>query len=335
MKLSLPQKQTLYHELGQFLRSGIPLPEAVEALAPEVGRGPVRQVLERLLAMFLQGESVPGAFAQLRPAVGEMEVALIGASNNSGRLEQAFSYLDGYFGTLIDMRSQVFKQLLWPLVQLHIGILLMTGVGQFATTQTFDAQSYLTQCAKLFGVLYGTVLVLWVVVDAFLGAARRSTVADSFLNALPLVGKVLRNLALARFCAVYEMQLQAGINLVDGLRAAADSSNSARLRNAIEQAQPRILQGASLSAALGTNTVFPAALRRSFRIGEDTGSLDEDLRRWADYYQTAAVGALRSLGAWLGRIINLLVVVYVGYLIVQTYSAIFTSTYGKILDSEP
>ena len=203
---------------------------------------------------------------------------------------------------------------------------------QFAVSGTFNTAAYLAECCKLLGVLYGVGLVLWIVGDTLAASARVSVPADNLLNSIPLLGKVRRNLALARFCAVYEMQLQAGINLIDGLKAAADASNSARLKAPIERALPGVLEGKSLSVALGDANAFPAALRRSFRVGENTGSLDEDLRRWAGYHQQAAIDALKSLGNWLGRVISLLVLVYIGYLIVETYSSILNGTYSKALD---
>ena len=109
------QKQTFYHELQQFLTSGIPLPQAVEALMPET-RGDVRRVLAQLLKLFLAGESVPGAFASLRPTVSSLEISLIEASSNTGRLEQSFVYLSNYFGALETVRAKVVKGLIWPAV---------------------------------------------------------------------------------------------------------------------------------------------------------------------------------------------------------------------------
>lgn len=325
VKLSLPQKQSLYHELGQFLRSGIPLPQAVEALAPETGQGPVRKFLERMQPLLLRGESIPGTFAQLRPAVGDMEVALIDASNSSGRLEQAFAYLSGYFGALESVRAGIVKRLMWPLIQLHIGVLLMTAVQQFVANKgVFDLPSYLAECAKLLGVLYGAILILWLLCDALVSLGRTSASTDTLLGSLPILGRLRRNMALTRFCAVYEMQLQAGINAMDGLRSAADASGSARIRAAIQRIIPKVRDGSSVSAALGQASAFPAALLRTFRIGEDTGSLDEDLRRWADYYHKAALSALEAFGTWLARVTSVVVLGYVGYLIIVTFQSVLS-----------
>ena len=119
---------------------------------------------------------------------------------------------------------------------------------------------------------------------------------------------------------------------MDGLTSAADASGSARIRAAIRRIIPQVRQGSSVSAALGQASAFPAALLRTFRIGEDTGSLDEDLRRWADYYHKAALSALESFGNWLAKVTSIVVLGYVGYLIVTTYQAVLNGTYGKLLE---
>ena len=329
MKLNLREKQSLYHELRQFLSSGIPLPQAVEALEAET-RGDVRRVLGRLRELFLSGSSVPDAFAKLQPTLGDLEVSLIAASSNSGRLEQAFIYLSNYFGTLESVRASVVKQATWPLIQLHIGIVVLNAVALFIGGN-FDLGTYLVQTGEALGILYAVGAGLWLLSAYLLRQSRTDVFTDRMLGWLPIVGNLRRNLALSRFCATYEMQLQAAINIMDGLHAAADASQSARIRAAIEDVLPQVRGGAPVGASLTGSPAFPSALLRALRLGEETGSLDADLRKWADYYQTRAVTSLESAGTWLTRIGNLGILVYLGYRIIITYNEILGG-YEKVMN---
>ena len=144
---------------------------------------------------------------------------------------------------------------------------------------------------------------------------RSDATIDWVLGRLPLAGKLRRNLALSRFYATYEMQLQAGINVFDSLRAAADASQSARIESFIATVLPRIRGGDSFGSALTGKGVLPSALQRAVRLGEETGSLDENLRRWADYYQKAAVSALDAAGTWIPRFFYFLIAGYLIYCI--------------------
>ena len=320
VKLDLLQKQTLYHELGQFMRSGIPLPQAVEALAQDTRRGPLRQVLEQLTRLFLGGQSVPAAFAQLQPAFGSLEMALVEAANSSGRLEQAFVYLSNYFGSLYTVRSGIIRRAAWPVIQLHLGILVFAGAGQLLAAHTINPALFVWQCGGAFAALYLGVGLLWLGCVFLLRTARTNTGLDRFLSYIPLVGRLRRNMALSRFCAAYEMQIQAAINVMDGLKAAAEASQSARIRAAVAGMIPKIRAGSALGPLFAGQPVFPNALQRAVRVGEETGSLDQDLHRWADYYQNASVQAMEALGTWVPRIIFLLIAVYLGYQIVLFYS---------------
>ena len=313
MKLSLNQKQTFYRELEQFVRSGIPLPQAVEALVPETSGG-VRSVLKQLLAMFLKGRSVPDAFAALQPTVGTLEVSMIEASSNTGRLEQAFTYLANYFGALETLRAGIVKRTIWPAIQLHFGVLIANVVPLITGGMT-PAQ-YFVRCALTLGAFYLAGLVVWIFIAVVLRLARASAGLDRALGMIPLVGKLRRFLALSRFCATYEMQLQAGINVMDSVRSAGDASQSARIQATVAGFLPAMRGGASLGSLITGKSAFPAALQRAIRLGEESGSLDEDLKRWAGYYQKTAVDSLETLGTWISRFIYAVVAGYFIYSII-------------------
>ena len=158
--------------------------------------------------------------------------------------------------------------------------------------------------------------MIWILVAIVLEMAAASAALDRTLGLIPLLGKLRRYLALSRFCATYEMQLQAGINALDSLQAAGDASQSAAIRAAVARILPKMRGGVSLGSLITGESVFPSALQRSVRLGEESGSLDEDLVRWADYYQKNAVASLEALGTWISRFIYLVVAAYFIYSII-------------------
>ena len=225
MKLSLSQKETFYRELEQFMRSGIPLPQAVEALVPETGGG-VRRVLKALLALLLKGQSIGDSFGALQPTFGTLEISIIQASANTGRLDQAFTYLSNYFGALEMLRAGVVRRTIWPVVQLHFGVFVINIGSYFLGGLT--AEGYLLRCFGTLAVFYAAGLLAWALIAFLMRVARVNPVLDRALGMIPLLGKLRRYLALSRFCATYEMQLQAAINVVDAVRAASAASQRSR-----------------------------------------------------------------------------------------------------------
>ena len=332
MKLSLNEKQTFYHELGRFAQSGMTMPQAAESLAADSG-GSLRRAFDRLSKLFLGGESVSGAFARLQPAIGSMEVALIEASDRSGRLDQAFQYLSSYFGTLDTVRAGIIKRALWPVIQLHLGVVMLNFASGFVEGTVggggFSINRFVVQCVSTLGLFY--VLIAALVGGGILltRTARTSVAVDRTLSLLPMIGKLRRNLALTRFCAAYEMQLSAGVNVMDSVSAAGEASQSARVRAEVARMVPQMMAGVSIGTLVVGSRVFPAAFQRSVRTGEATGTLDADLRRWAEYYQKAAIDSLEAAGAWLSRAVSLGILVYLGYKIVVTYSTVIGATYNQ------
>lgn len=318
MRLSLREKGSVYHELGQFLRAGTGFSQALDSLLAETPRGSVREFFERLRTAARRGDTVPEAFAHARPAVGEMELAVIEAASRGGRLDAAFTYLTGYFENLERVRGELMRGASWPLVQLHLGVLV--PALPILLTPGGGTAAYVQQTSGFLLVLYAAAMVLWGVGTAWARGAARLPAAEAALRGTPLFGRLQANLALSRFCSAYEMGLAAGVNVPESLRAAARASRSAGIGRAVEAALPGVRAGEQVGPLLAASGAFPKALLRSMRMGEETGRLDEELRRQADFYGQAAVASLQALGRWLPKVIYGVVGAFLAYQIIRLFS---------------
>lgn len=327
MSLSLREKQSVYYELGQFLRAGVAPVQALESLLWETpARGGVRRFFQGLSAALQRGDTLPEAFAATRPAVGEMELAVVTAAGQGGRLDAAFSYLAGYFGNLDRLGRELRKGMTWPLFQLHFGIFVLGLPTLF--TPGGGPGVYLRQTVGFLLAFYAVVALLWAGGAAWVRAAVRSTAADRALRGVPLFGALRRNTALGRFCAAYEIGLSAGVNVADTLLGAGRASGSATLHHAVRQVLPRVRAGEQVGALLAGTGVFPRELLRAVRLGEDTGRLDEELRRATGDYEAAALGNLHALGKWLPKLIYLAVAGFLAVQIVKVFQG-----YVNVLDT--
>lgn len=315
MSLSLRDKQSLYHSLGQLVRSGIPFPAALDNLA-RTTRGGMRRVIRRLKDGVGGGLTVGEAFARQRPAVGEMEVGVIAAVERAGKLERGLAQLSNYFGALAQARAGIVKKCAYPAFVLHLGVFVFglktllfgAGLGPFLR-ETFG----------LLGLLYAVAIVIALVVPLLRSAGSASALSDSLLRMLPLVGGIRRALSTARFCATYEMQLDAGINVIDALQAAQRASQSGLIRAAVARALPEVRGGAQVGGLLAVGGAFPEAMIRGFCVGEETGELDAELKRLAAEYQEEGLARIDTLAEWLPRLLYIAVLIYVGYGVVTWY----------------
>jgi type II secretory pathway component PulF len=184
--------------------------------------------------------------------------------------------------------------------------------------------AYLKQTFGVLILVYGIVLVIALLVPLLRDAGAKSALLDRLLRRLPLVGRIREALSTARFCATYEMQLNAGINVIDGLEAAQRASRSGLIRAAVEHAIPELRGGAQVGGLLAVSGAFPEPMIRSFCVGEQTGELDQELQRMAREYQTEGLARLETLAEWLPRFFYIAILLYLGYGIITWYQEYLT-----------
>jgi type II secretory pathway component PulF len=325
VKLSLREKQTFYRELARMLRSGRAFGNAVEMLAQDT-RGSLRKFLQQLQTIAVRGDSVADAFAKLRPPVNDMELSILAASEHSGRLDRGCEQLAAYFGAMERARAVVLRRSLYPLFLLHFGIFtvalpkLFTGGG---------AADYFKQTIGTLVAIYLGGAVIGFIGFEILRMGRTVGAVDRFLRMVPVFRKIHLGFATARFCATYDAQLDAGVNVLDAFERAAQASGSALILKTARDRLPDLRAGAEVSSVLGS--AFPREMSRAFRLAEGAGDLDEELKRLAEDYEQRAFRNVETLSEWLPKIIYCLVAIYLGYQIVSFYSGM-VSGYEKILE---
>jgi len=329
VKLSLRQKADFYRELGQLVRSGTAFPNAIKILLNDT-RGPVRKLLVRLQGAVEQGKSVGEAFAEQYPAVSHLESSIIGACARSGRLDQGCVYLSGYFDRLDIARSFIIKKSLYPLFVLHFGVFMLALP---ILIPSGNVHGYLKQTLGFLAVLWGVAIIIALLGSILTFEGARSAGVDGFLRLIPGIGKLRRAFALSRFCATYEMQLQSGVNVIDSLTSAGNASQSGMVIAAVRKALPQLRGGAQVGPLLSGSNAFTPDMVRAIRIGEETGELDAELKRLADFFQQDAVSRLEFLAAFSAKALYFIVVVYTGWQIVMGYYAYLqkVESFGNLL----
>lgn len=318
MSLRFREKQSLYHNLGQLLRSGVTFPAALQSLAKS-SRGNLRSLLTRMNRAIEKGSTVAEAFAEQRPVVSDMEAGIVAAVERAGRLDRGLTQLATYFGALAVARSSAWKKAAYPIFVLHFGILALG----MKTLVTEGAGPFFREVGSVLVLVYGVAFILALATPLLGDSGARSMVIDALLRLIPLIGGIRRNFSISRFCSTYEMQLGAGVNVMDSLEAAGRASRSALIAGAVARALPEVARGSQVAPLLARSGAFPEGMIRDFTTGEETGRLDEELDRLAEEHRKAALATLDTLAEWVPRLIYLGVVGYLGYRIVAWYAGYF------------
>jgi type II secretory pathway component PulF len=315
VSLRFRDKQSLYHNLGQLLQSGVTFPAALRTLTPSA-RGGLRRLLGKLHRELEAGSTVAEAFAAQRPGISEMEASIVAAVERAGRLDRGLTQLAAYFGALDAARSTALKKAAYPVFVLHFGILAL-GVKTLVTS---GVGPYLREVGAIFLVVYGIAFAIALAVSLLRDAGATSPAVDTMLRLVPVIGSIRRNFAVSRFCSTYEMQLGAGVNVMDGLKAAGRASRSGLIASVVARALPEVLKGDQVGPLLARGNAFPEATLRDLIVAEQTGRLDEELDRLTEEHRRAGLSSLEVLAEWIPRLVYLSVVVYVGFRIVSFYA---------------
>jgi type II secretory pathway component PulF len=327
VSLTLRQKQSLYHSLGQLVRSGIPFPAALDKLVYST-RGAARRLIEAARQSLAHGRTVGEAFAAQPTTVTPLEIAVITAVEKSGQLERGLRELSEYFGAMNQARIDIIKRSAYPVFLLHFGILVLSAPTLF----TKDASHYFREVGTAFFFVYSTAIIVALATPLLRHLGAANSILDRLLICIPVLGNIRRSFALSRFCTVYGLQLDAGINVIDSVLSAGRSSLSGLVQSAVDAVVPRVRTGAQVGPLLAASDAFPTDLTQALIVGEETGSLDDELRRMGKEFRDKGMSALEIFADWLPKLLYIGIVVYLGWKCVSLYQNSVMPVYKGLLE---
>jgi type II secretory pathway component PulF len=311
-------KQLFYLEMAKLLEAGFGIREAAAVLLDTKLPPAQARLLKDLNHGLESGHTITEAFAKDTSNISEIERSMIGAGERGGNLAPAFQHLADYFGMLASARQEAVKSMIYPLIVLHMGMFI--GIVPTAMMKGDDFMKILGQLAVTLVVFYGIAFVIFILVRAVLRAAPGNPQIDRFLLRIPFVGKARRNMAMARFCKVYHSCVLAGISMSETAEVAASASQSGVIREAGKKLVQTAREGGALGPQFVAGDAFPKAFARSYSTGEEAGTLDKDLARWAKLFQTKAEASAKTLSIVIPKVLYFFILGFVAWKIIGFFN---------------
>ncbi len=158
---------------------------------------------------------------------------------------------------------------------------------------------------------------------------RGQRVIDGALLKLPILGDLLRKIAVARFCRTLATLTSSGVPILDGLEITAKTAGNSIIHDAVMAVRKAVEEGKTISGPLGQTKVFPPMVVQMIHVGEQTGALDQMLSKIADFYEDEVDTAV----AGLMKLLEPLMIVFLGGIIGVIVTAMYLPMYtilGKI-----
>ncbi len=326
----LKQRAELYYQLGSMITAGVPLIRALEMVAanPEVrvSRKTISALVHHLKAGLTFGESM----IKVEGWLPEFDVALLSVGEKSGRLDESFRLLSDYYASRATIIRDTINGLLTTTATLHVFLLVfplgyLTSFVMGIMENRYSAcVPFLIEKAMVFGSLYGGVLFLIFACQGKRGEGWRGLM-EVIGQLIPLLGKAQRFLVLARLAAALEALISAGVSIVNAWELAAAAAGSPRLRRVVGTWQGQIESGVTPGELVSATGYFPEMFVNLYNTGEQSGQLDDTLKRLQNYYQDEGFRKLRMFTRVMNGTIYGLVVALVAFNIIKFYAGYVNS----------
>ncbi|MBN8440589.1 MAG: type II secretion system F family protein [Thauera sp.] len=327
-------------ELLALLRAGIPLAEAIAALAEKEGRPAVRATLQGMLNALREGRTLSSA---LEAASGggsvfpDLYVAMIRAAERTSDLDQAVERFIAYQQQLDSLRGKLVSAAIYPVLLLGVGglvVLFLLGyvVPRFSHIYE-DVGGELPLMSRLLlewgqfieaNALSGA-LALALIVGGLVALSRHPAFRAALgrgLWRMPMVGERLRVFQLARFYRTLGMLLSGGIPVVAALGMVSGLLTHT-LRGRLDAAIARIREGQGFAATLSSSGLTTPMAMRMLEVGERAGNLGEMLTRAAEFHEDDTARQVEWLTRLFGPLLMLFIGGAIGLIVVLMYLPIF------------
>ena len=295
-RLSTQEQALFTRQLASLIVSGLPLDEALGALADQAERQYVHELLAGIRAEVMGGSSLSVALAQHPKDFPDIYRALVSAGEHSGHLGMVLERLATYIETRNTLTSKIRLAFTYPaivtIVAFAIVIFLLSYVVPQVVSVFANTKQKLPTLTVIMLALSDFVRNWWWAALAFIAAVAaiiRSLLKQPdirlswhrWLLTAPLVGKLIRGYNTARFASTLAILVSAGVPILRSLQAAGETLTNQALKANVEDATTRVREGASLARALAAQNQFPPVLVHLIRSGEATGNLPTMLDRAA------------------------------------------------------
>jgi type IV pilus assembly protein PilC len=318
-------------QFSVMLDAGLPLVQCLEILGEQEENRIFQAIIKQVQTDVEAGSSLADAMKKHPKAFDELYVNMVAAGEAGGILDIILQRLSTYIEKVVKLKSQVKSALIYPVTVIVIAcfvvfIILWKVIPVFA--QLFAGLGsdlpYLTRvviAASNFVARFAILIIPALVGGVFLLRRWHRTptgarVIDNILLKLPVLGMLLRKIAVARFCRTLGTLTASGVPILDGLEITAKTAGNKVIEDAVMAVRKSVEEGKTVSEPLAETKVFPPMVVQMINVGEQTGALDQMLAKIADFYEeevdTAVAGLMKLLepvmitilGAVIGTIVT-------------------------------
>jgi len=327
-------------QFSVMIDAGLPLVQCLEILASQQENKFFQKVLTHTRSQVEGGATLSAAMRGSPKVFDPLYVNMVEAGETGGILDTILQRLSTYIEKNVKLQRAVKSALVYPVGVLTVAggvitLLLWKVVPIFATlfaglgvdlplpTKIVIALSNFV--GSIFGLLILVALGAAIFgLKVWYGTPQGRFVLDTIVLKLPVLGILMRKIAVARFTRTLGTLISSGVPILEGLDITARTAGNAVVERALQKVRRSLEEGKSLTEPLKESEVFPGMVTQMIAVGEQTGAMDAMLQKIADFYEEEVDAAVKDLLTALEPIMIVFLGVVVGGVVISMYLPLFT-----------
>ena len=326
-------------QFSTMIDAGLPLVQCLDILGNQNPNPAFKKVILDLKATVETGTTFADALRKHPKVFDVLFCSLVSAGEAGGILDTIMNKLSSYIEKNIKLVKQIKSALTYPLSILTIsfGVVAVMMLFVIPTFQKMfadmgaalpDLTQGVIDTSKWFQsnwyILFGSIGAFIFGFTRWKATKKGTEIFDRYILKAPLVGEILRRVAVARFTSTMGTMLSSGVPILDSLDIVAKASGNTTIEKGILHVRTKISEGKTMAQPLMETGVFPSMVVQMIAVGESTGALDKMLEKIASYYEEEVEEAVERMTSMIEPAMMVFLGGVLGTILISMYLPIFT-----------
>lgn len=325
-------------QLSTMIDAGLPLVQCLQILGKQQANATFKKVLTTIQNDVETGTTLADSMRKHQKIFDSLYCNMIEAGELGGILDTILSRLAGFKEKAMALQKKIKGALTYPTICLGISLLILTVIlvfvvpvfdkmfQDFGSTLPAPTQIVINMSnffkSNILYIIIGVIVCSWIFKKIYKTEKGRLKI-DNMLLWSPVVGQLIRKVAVAKFTRTLSTLLQSGVPILDSLQVVARTSGNKIIERAVLRVAESISEGRPIAEPLEESGVFPNMVVQMINVGESVGALDTMLEKIADFYDEEVDQAVENLTAMIEPFMMVFLGGMIGGLVVAMYLPIF------------
>jgi type IV pilus assembly protein PilC len=299
-----------FRQFSVMIDAGLPLVQCLEILAGNQENPAFQKTLTGVRLKVEGGATLANAMREFPKVFDDLSTNMIEAGETGGILDIILQRMAAYIEKTVKMRAAVKSALVYPIAVISLAVIIVAGLLKFVVPifiKLFDGMQVelplptrmvigLSNAVSNFWWFGIAIIVVLVFGVKMIKKSPQGKIAwDGMMLKLPIMGNILRKIAVARFTRTLGTLITSGVPILEGLSITARTSGNAVLEQSIMKVRRSVEEGRTIVDPLKESGVFPNMVTQMIGVGEATGAMDNMLQKIADFYEDEVDAATKDL----------------------------------------